>query len=147
MGGGLFYPNQISIPLIGSRSGSTLTEATLTSDYADNGKTFDVGGMSRVEFAVSYTMGGGETSNSIQIKLEWSPDDTNFYQLMNDSTSGGTSTLTAREFTFVGTNAANVKVTFGIDINYKDLMKISVKESGVASTAGTVFIEGLLGGR
>lgn len=147
MGGGLFYPTQVQIPLIGTRSGAVLSPVALTSGYTDNTKTFDVGGFSRLEVAVSYTMGATESSNSIEIKFDWSPDGTNFYQLMNDSTSGGTSTLTAREFTFVGANAANTKTTFGIDINYKDVMRISVKETGVSSNVGSIFIEGLLGGR
>lgn len=150
---GLNYPTQVPIPLIGTKdSANTRTAVTLTSSYeaeaADKAtKTFDVGGFSRVEFAINYTMGATESSNSIEIKLEYTPDGTNFYRLVNDSTSAGTSTLTVREFTYVGVNAAAAPITFGVDIAYKDAMRISIKETGVASNAGTVFAEACLSGR
>ncbi len=151
----LHYPTQVLLPLIGSKdSSNTRTAVTLTSSYeaetspqSTPTKTFDVGGFSRVEFAVNYTMGASESSNSIEVKVEWSPDATNFYRLMNDSTSAGTSTLTVREFTYVGVNAAASPITFGLDIAYKDVLKVSVKETGVATNAGSVFVEALLSGR
>ena len=51
-------------------------------------------------------MGSEEDSNSIQIKIEDSTELTNVYRISNDSTTTDTSTLTAREFTFVGTDPA-----------------------------------------
>lgn len=153
--GGLYYPTQVIVPLIGTKnSANTRTAVALTSSYEAETtpqttatKTFDVGGFSRVEFAINYTMGATESSNSIEVKIEWSPDGTNFYRVMNDSTSAGTSTLTVREFTYVGVNAAAAPVTFGLDIAYKDVLRVSVKETGVASNAGTVFVEACLSGR
>lgn len=141
----LHYSNQIIIPIIGSKSGTTITSATLTSDYADNAKSFPVGGYSKLNLDVLYTMGATESSNSVEIKVEGSTDGTNFYRIPNEAVSGGTSTLTAREFTFVGTNADDATISIGLDIFYK-FIKVSVKETGVASNAGTIFIEGTLSG-
>lgn len=151
----LDYATQILIPVIGTKNAAnTITPVTLTSAYQAETtpqttptKTFDVGGMSRVEFAISYTEGAAETANSIQIKLEWTPDGTNFYQFATDSTTAGASTEAVREFTVAGVDAANTKITFGIDLAYKDNIRISFKETGVASNAGSVFCEALLSGR
>lgn len=151
---GLYYATQTLLPLVGTKDASnTRTGVALTTAYQTEGsgkptKTFDVGGYSRAEFAVSYTMGSGETSNSIEMILEWSPDGTSFYRLATDSTSAGTSTIAEREFTFVGTTDAGVSdVTWGLDIAYKDRLRVSFKETGVASNAGKAFCEVLLSGR
>ena len=149
---GLFYPTQTLNLLIGTKSGTTRTAIEMESTYQAESTTeattvFETGGFSRIEFAILYTMGGSETANSIQIILEWSPDGTNFYRLPNDSTSGATSTITEREFTYLGTtDAGNSEIVFGIDIAY-DLMRISIKESGVGANKGSVFVEALLSGR
>jgi hypothetical protein len=151
--GGLFYPTQVLLPLIGTKTSANVrTSVALTSAYqSETGstptKTFDVGGFTRVEFAILYTMGATETSNSIEAKLEWSTDGTNFYQFSTDSTSAGTSTMTKREFTHVGVNADVSPITWGIDIAYKDVVRISFKETGASSNAGSVFCEALLSGR
>ena len=101
--------------------------------------------MSKLNVDILYTMGATETSNTIDVRFEGSPDGTNFYRIPNDSTAGGTSTLTAREFTFVGTNAAAATISIGLDIFYK-FMKVSFKESGVVTNAGTVYAEITLSG-
>jgi len=147
----LHYDTQTELMLIGSKSGTTLTAVTLESTYQSESatvatKTFDTGLMSRIEFLIKYTMGATETTNSIEIKLEGTNDGTNFYQTMNDSTSGGTSTLSVREFTYVGVNAAAVNVNIGIDIAYSK-MRIAIKETGVASNKGTVSVDALISGR
>ena len=150
---GLDYRTQIPAILIGSKtSAGVTTGVTLESTYQNESdtvatKTFDVGGHSRVDFAITYVMGATESSNSIEMKVEWSPELVNFYQLANDSTSGGTSTLTAREWTFVGTNAGTAKITVGIDISYKEALRVSFKETGVSSNKGTLYCEALLSGR
>ena len=149
---GLYYPIQTPFILIGSISGTTRTAIEMESTYqaesvTEATKTFDTGGYSRVEFNFLYTMGGSETTNSIQVILESSTDGTNFYRLPNDTTSGATSTITEREFTYVGTtNGGNSEITIGIDIAYTK-MRISVKESGVVTNKGSVYVEALLSGR
>jgi hypothetical protein len=91
-------------------------------------------------------MGATESSNSIEIKIESSPDGVNWYRLPTDTTSGATSTLAAREFTFVGTNAAAATISIPLEIQYK-YMKVSAKETGVASNKGTIYGEVTLSGK
>lgn len=148
---GLFFPTQTELVIIGTKSGTTRTSWTLTSSYqTESGtqptKSFAVGGHSKLNLDVLYTMGATETSNSIEIKIECSNDNTNWYRIPNESVSGATSTLTAREFTFVGTNAAAATISIGLDIFYK-FVRVSCKETGVATNAGTVFIDGTLSGK
>ena len=142
----LFYHRLDEVVWIGTKSGTTRTSVTLPSAYdAEVTKTLNVRDYSVAVIDILYTMGAGESSNSIEIKLEDSVDGVNFYRLSNESASAGTSTLTAREFTFVGTNAAEATISYRIDISYPYL-KISAKETGVSANAGTVFIEGVLAG-
>ena len=152
MAGGLYYATQTTFQLIGTISGTTRTAIEIENTYqaestTEATKTFDTGGYTRVDFNILYTMGGSETANSIQVILETTIDGTNFYRLPNDSTSGATSTITEREFTYLGTtDGGNSELTLGVDIAYK-AMRISIKESGVSSNKGSVYVEALLSGR
>lgn len=143
---GLKYNAQTTFVVLGSKSGTTRTASTLTNVYTGNTKTFEVGGWSKMDLALNYTMGAGETSNSIEVKVEQSPDGTNFYRIPNESVAGGTSTLTAREFTFVGADAAAATISIGLDIFYK-YVKVSVKETGVVTNAGSIYAEATLSGQ
>jgi len=148
----LYYPKQDTFAIWGTKSGTTLTGVDLTASYqTESGftvptKTFACGGYSKLNIDVLYTMGATETANSIEIKIEGSPDGTNFYRIPNDSTSAGTSTLTAREFTFVGTNAAAATISVGLDIFYK-YVKVWGKETGKVTNFGTVYAEATLSGK
>lgn len=147
----LNYQTLPTFAIWGTKSGTTLTSIAITNAYqTESGftvptKAFEAGGFSKMNVDILYTMGAAETANSIEVKIEGSPDRTNWYRIPNDSTSAGTSTLTAREFTFVGTNAAAATISIGIDIFYK-YIKVSGKESGVVTNAGTVYAEVTLGG-
>lgn len=144
---GLHYENQVTFPIIGTKSGTTRTAVALTTAYdvANKTKIFAVGGYTKLNLDVLYTMGAAETANSIELRIQGSPDGTNFYRLPNEAVSTGTSTLTAREFTFVGADAAAATISIGLDLFYK-FVEVSVKESGVAANAGTVYVEGTLSG-
>lgn len=150
---GLDYGTQDVHTLVGTKSSANaLTGWALTASYQTEGavkptKTFDVGGFSRVEFAIAYAEGSAETANTLQVKVEFTPDGTNFYQLATDSTSGSTSTEAVREFTMAGVDSGTLYINFGLDIAYKDSMRISFKETGVASNFGTVYCEAVLSGR
>jgi len=147
----LGYTYQDTIILIGSKSGTTRTSVALTNAYQAEAagkptKSFRTGGLSKINFGILYTTGTGETNNSIEVKIESSADGTNFYQIPNESVSGGTSTLTQREFTFVGASAATAySLSLPIDVQ-DEYIRISVKESGVSSNAGTIFVEATLSG-
>lgn len=142
---GLRYTIQNAFVLVGSKDSSdTISEVALPTSYNTSVRsTFPTEGASKLDIAISYTMGSGETSNSIETKVEASPDNTNFFRIANESVSAGTSTLTAREFTFVGANAANATISIGLDIFYR-FVRVSFKESGVNSNNGTVFAEATL---
>jgi len=144
----LAYNSQNSFAVIGSKSGTTLTSVALTASYdvANKTKIFETAGFSKVNFDVLYTMGATETANSIELRIDQSSDGTNFYRIPNESVSGGTSTLTVREFTFVGADAAAATISIGLDIFYK-FVRISAKESGKATNFGTVYVEATLSGR
>lgn len=159
---GLNYSSSITFPIWGSVvrtylddkvtiSTATRTGVTLESTYQDESttvatKTFKTSHYSKMNIDILYTMGSAETTNSIEVKIEGSPDGKNFYRIPNDSTSAGTSTLTAREFTFVGTNAAAATISVGLDIFY-EYVRVSGKETGVASNKGTVYAEVTLLGK
>lgn len=146
--GGLYYGDQVTVPVIGSKDGTSITSVALTNAYdvANKTKIIPCGGYSKINFDILYTMGSGETSNSIEARVRCSPDGTNFYRLPNEAVSAGVSTLTTREFTFVGADAAAATISIGLDIFYK-FVEISTKETGVASNAGTVYVEATLSGR
>lgn len=148
MAEGLGYDYQNTIVLIGTKSGTTRTAVTLTAAYDVANKTtiFPTGGISKVNFSVLYTTGSAETNNSIELRIESSPDRTNWYRIVNESVSAGTSTLTQREFTLVGASAATA-YPFSLPLDVQDeFMRISAKESGVASNFGTVYIEAVVSG-
>lgn len=148
---GLAYAEQTTRTIWGTISGTTRSSVALTAAYqAQSGFTvptykFETGGFSKMNLSVLYTMGATETSNSLEIKVEQSADGTNFYRIPNDAASAGTSTLTAREFTFVGTNAAAATISVGLDLFYK-YIKVSGKETGKVTNFGTVYAEVTLSG-
>lgn len=148
----LSYQNTQVQTIIGTKNSSnTRTSWTLSSSYqTETGtnptKSFFVGGLSKLNLDILYTMGATETSNSIEVKIEVSPDNTNWYRIPNEIISNGTSTLTAREFTFVGADASTATISIGLDIFYK-YVRVSCKETGVATNAGKVYVEATILGR
>lgn len=117
---------------------SKLSAVALTSSYGDaRSFTIETGGMTDLVLYISYTMGATETSNSIEVKVESGQTATDLHRLTTLSTSGGTVTLTAVEYTFVGTNAAEAKFALPLMVADK-YVKFSFKETGVATNAGTV---------
>ena len=142
----LRYAQQDTFPIIGSKDGTTTTASALTTAYTGNTKTFKVALFSKLNLDIEYNMGATETGNSIEVQVEGSPDGVNFYRIPNESVSAGTSTLTAREFTFVGTDADTATVSIGLDIFYR-YVKVSIKESGVVTNAGTAYVEATISGQ
>lgn len=147
---GLYYENQEVGVLVGSKtSAGARTSKTLTNAYdaADKTKAIETGGYSKINVDVLYTTGAAETNNSVEMRVQCSNDGVNYYRIPNEAVSAGTSTLTQREFTFVGASAATAyTISVGLDIFYK-YMQFSFKESGVGSNYGTVFAEYTLSGK
>lgn len=145
---GYTYQPKEPIILIGSKADTTRTSVALTSSYdvANKTKIFPTGGASKINFSILYTTGAAETNNSIEVRLRTSSDGTNFYAILNESVSGGTSTIVSREFSYVGTSAATA-YAFSLPLDCWDkYMEISVKETGVAVNAGTVYVEAMISG-
>ena len=148
---GLNYPIVIPFAVFGTKNASTfaLSPATLTAAYAGNRKVLSgSAGMSKIDLRYSYTTGASETSNTLSILIEQSSDGTNWFAIMNESVSGGTSAITQR--TFVDSDNSTAATTFtssiGLDIFY-DNIRVSAKEGGVATNYGTLYMEGSLLGR
>lgn len=121
--------------------GTLFNAVTLTTAYTGNTKTIAVAGAEEAILFVNYTTGSGETSNSIEIKVEFGPTDTDVYQDVNEAVSSGTSTLYQKEYTFVGASAAT-SYKFRLPIPVADkFMKVSIKESGVSTNAGTATVK------
>ena len=116
-------------------------DVTLTDDYADNAYEMDVDGMTKLSLDIDYAQGATETGNICHFKIEHSTDGTNWYQLVIDETST-VSDITAREWNITGDAALNVL----IDIAYRKI-KISAKESGVASNAGSLAMVAVTSGQ
>lgn len=149
-----YYATTLTQTLIGSKtSDGTRTGIELESTYqaesaTEATKTLEVGGFVNINLDINYVMGASETANSIEVKLEGSPDGINFYPLAIDVSDGptGTSTLTAREFKFVGTNGAAAPISIFLEVGYK-FLRASFKETGVAANKGNVYVEVTLSGK
>lgn len=146
---GLEYRNHSVQTIIGSKSGTTRTSVALTDAYdvANKTKIIETGGYSKFNLDILYTTGATESDNSIDVRIEGSPDRANFYRIANESVGDGTSTLTAREFIFVEALASTAAtISIGIDVFYK-YIKVSVKETGKVTNFGTVYAEYTLSGK
>lgn len=99
----LNYATQNNITLMGSKTTAGVTTGVTLVDYYNfdgtTTKYFTTGEASRMELIGIYEVGAGETANSIQLRIDSSEDNVNWYPLLNESISNGTSTLTEREFT------------------------------------------------
>lgn len=127
-----FYSNQ---PVI-----VAFDDAVLTDAYTGNRFVFATGGFQKLSLDLTYAMGAAESANTLQFQLEHSPDDgVTWYKLVIDTTTTS-SAITAREWT-MGADNLNVIV----DIAYKK-MRLSLKESGVATNAGTASVSITLSG-
>ncbi len=147
-----YYASQVITPIVGTKdsslspTGVTLESTYQTEDTGKPTKSFATGGFEKITIDAIYTMGATETSNSIEVKMESSEDGTNWYRISNESTTAGTTTLTAKEITFVGANAAAATFSVILNIAYK-FMRVSFKETGVATNKGTVYAEITLSGK
>ena len=138
---GLGYNSRIFVPLFGG----TTTGVATTSAYADNvSSVIPIGGASKIVLYVSYTLASGETSNNINLRVDTSYTTALLYQLVNESVSGATSTLTQREFTFAGTTsvATSYNLTLPLDVS-DNYFRVSFRESNFTGTnygTATLFL-------
>ena len=130
--------------IFGSISGTTITGETLTAAYTGTGalisRTIPTKNIFTIALDIFYTMGATETGNSIELAVDTSIDGTNWTRIANDSSSAGTSTLTRREFTFVGADAALSTIHLPINNITANYVRVSAKETGKATNFGTLAI-------
>lgn len=139
------YPTQNLLPFIGatkSVAGAiTLAPVTLTATATDNRKEIDIDSMLQLTFYIKYTTGAAETSNVLNMTVEFSPDGTNYYQESTEAVS--TATITEYQATrqFTGAAAATA-YALRVAIPIADLKKIRIAfaETGVASNFGTLSV-------
>lgn len=103
----LSYRQQDSHTIIGSKSATNVfTGATLKTrwDYSSSSttsKVFATADFSKMVLYMQYIAGVGETLNTLEIRIDGSPDGVNFFQFPTDSTTGGVSTLVQRNWTTI----------------------------------------------
>lgn len=144
----LYYKRQDHFPVFGTKvspTGAIATKATLTAAYAGNQKAFKVAGFSKMNLDMLYTMGATETANTIEVTIEASSDRVNWYMLPNESNSGAVSTILARNWSFVGADATTATISIGIDVFYR-WVRVSIRETGVVTNFGTIFMEATISG-
>jgi len=142
---GTYYAAQHLMPFIGASKNAagtiTLAPVTLTATNTDNTAQIDVDGMQQLILYIKYTTGSAETSNVLNLTVQFSPDGTNYYQESTEAVS--TSTVTEYQATrqFTGASAATgYSFTVAIPLAHKAKVKILFHETGVASNFGTVSV-------
>ena len=119
---------------------------TLTAAYTGNvGVTQAVASENQLTLHIGYTMGAAETANSLEFKVEFSDDDTTWYQETMSTLNSGTDTLVLLEHSFTATQAAATYdyFEFTMPINSK-YFRVSLKETGIASNGGTCSVESIV---
>lgn len=122
--------------------GTESVPLTLTNAYTGQTKTIDIADAEQLILFLQYTTGAAETSNSVELKLEFSGDESgsNFYQETEEVVAAGVAVITPIEHQLVGALAATTyRVALALPVAAKR-MKISAKETGVAANAGTVHV-------
>jgi len=146
----LNYKLQNPYTLVGSKTDAgVLTQTLLTSAYTGNSKVINgVAGMSKLNVNFSYTTGSGESNNSLDVLIEQSNDGVNYFAIVNETVSAGVSTINDRTFSYADNTGGgtNKKSSIGLDIFYK-YVKVSFKETGVATNFGTLYAEAVVLGR
>lgn len=126
--------------------GTSALAVTLTTAYTGNASTpIPVGHFSQIAISFTYTPGAGGGGNSVQIKIEGSPDLLDnqgitpvYYQETASSVSGGTITHTLAEHTFVGAVASTAYSGVFYAPPCFMTLKVSAKETLGGGSAGTL---------
>lgn len=146
------YRVQHVVPVIGATldtDGSiTLSPKTLTADYADTIGTLKVTGALQLALYVRYQLGSGETNNNLNLKIEYSPDGTNWYQEASEAVSTNTITQYQAVHTFAGASATD-PYSFRIGVPVADItdIRISCAEANQSTNFGTVSVLAVWSGR
>lgn len=120
-----------------TRSGTIRESSQLTASYVP-GTTVDVDDYGVLSMLVKYTMGSGETGNSVVLKVELSVDGTNFYCETDNEVS-----LSVKSYTFEAISSPGSYDYFKIDVPMAGIKyaKVSAKETGVGSEYGSCEVK------
>lgn len=139
---GRTYSIQKEYPILGASLNSsgtiTLAPVTLTAAYTGNiSSAFNITTGQQLTCYLRYITGSGETNNSVEVRVEFSPDGTLWYQEVDETVASGTSTVTLVERTFVGASAATTySLRFAVPVADK-FIRFALKETGVVTNFGT----------
>lgn len=154
----LSYATQVHYTLYGTKNPTTFAISaplTLTSYYKSSAaKIIPTQGASKLELIGIYTAGASETANSVQITVQSSSDAINFGRVVNDSTSGGTSTLTPREFSVAQVTDTGTLAYTSQTVNFTAGLKITggtsaatgyIESDADGGTTGTLTLSNVTG--
>ena len=119
-----------------TRSGTIRESSELTASFVP-GTIIDVEDYGVLSLLVKYTMGSGETGNSVVLKVELSVDGTNFYCETDNEVS-----LSVKTYTFEALSPPGTYDLIKVDVPIAGMKyaRVSAKEVGVASQYGTCEI-------
>jgi hypothetical protein len=129
------------------REGTIRAAAVLTNSYVA-GTVISILDCTQATLLVRYKMGATESGNSLQIKIEFSNDNSAYYQECTEEAAAGIITISLAEYTFPAVAAAETYDNIRIPIQVMDrFVRVSAKETGVAVNYGTCEIKYAVGNR
>lgn len=114
------------------------------------GDWVNIADYNQMHLYIAYTMGDAETSNTLNLQLEFShtqaePSTDEDFRETVTSTSGGTTTVTMNEYQFAATESAGDFDLIRLVISVADKWcRIGASETGIAANGGTLIITGTL---
>lgn len=134
--------------------GDQTTRKTLESTYVAGNvsSAIDIRNAVQLSLEVEYTMGAAETANTTELIVEFAdmvngqrsnvPATASWYREVTESVSAGVVTLALAERTFAAVSAAATYDRFIVEIpGGHDFMRVSIKETGVASNKGSASVK------
>jgi len=146
------YPVQTVYPFLNvtkTVSGTfTFALVSLAASGTTNRAEIDVDGMEQAIFFIRYVTGSSETNNTCDVKVEFSPDGTNYFQEATEAVATSVITEYQATRTFTGA-AANTTYNYRIAIPVADAKKIRLTftEGGVAADFGEIGALAVLSGK
>lgn len=127
-------------------SAKTLVQATLTASYDAPATTtvIKTGLVSQGVLDIAHTRGAAEAASGIEVRIRTSSDGITWFNIVNESITGGVSTLVPRVFAFAGA-AGGAKISLPIDLMYQ-YIEVSIRETGVVTNYGKVDLYYTLSG-
>ena len=119
----------------------TFSRVTLTAAYTGNLTSgIQLAGQTQIMFFVDFLTHASATTSDIDIRLEFSPDNTNWYQETESSVAAGVDQMTRLEHSFTG-GAASTTYSFKFAVPVADkFMRVALKQAVDVTNFGTASI-------